>query len=102
MRLADAMRELDGVNGPLRMHRSWWVAKSGVKDVRREGGSAQSRARLRQGSARLRTYMAAVKEVEASRLKAAFRKVGTGFRENAATIQETWNIGLIQKISPMF
>jgi hypothetical protein len=37
MRLADAMRDLDGTDG-LQTHRSWWVAKNGVADVRREGG----------------------------------------------------------------
>lgn len=37
MRLADAVRELDGAGG-LQVHRSWWVAKDAVRDVKREGG----------------------------------------------------------------
>lgn len=37
MRLADATRELDGADG-LRVHRSWWVAKSGVTDEKRVDG----------------------------------------------------------------
>lgn len=37
MRLADAIRELEGAGG-LQVHRSWWVAQSGVTDARREGG----------------------------------------------------------------
>ena len=32
MRLADAVRELAGVEG-LQTHRSWWVAKQGLADV---------------------------------------------------------------------
>lgn len=37
MRLADAVRELDGTAG-VQTHRSWWVAKDGVQEVRRENG----------------------------------------------------------------
>lgn len=37
MRLADAMRELAGADG-LQVHRSWWVAKDGVRDTRKQGG----------------------------------------------------------------
>ena len=37
MRLADAMAELDGVEGA-QVHRSWWVAKDGVADVKRADG----------------------------------------------------------------
>ena len=37
MRLADAVRELDGAGG-LQVHRSWWVAKSAVRDAVRAGG----------------------------------------------------------------
>ena len=36
MRLRDAMAELDGVEGE-QVHRSWWVARHAVEDVRREG-----------------------------------------------------------------
>ncbi|MFN7164081.1 MAG: LytTR family DNA-binding domain-containing protein, partial [Hyphomonas sp.] len=37
MRLADAVRELDG-SGGLQVHRSWWVAAAAVRDVKRQGG----------------------------------------------------------------
>lgn len=37
MRLADAIRELEG-GGGLQVHRSWWVAKAAVRDVKRQGG----------------------------------------------------------------
>jgi hypothetical protein len=37
MRLADAVRELQGAEG-LRVHRSWWVAKIGVTDEKRVDG----------------------------------------------------------------
>ncbi len=36
MRLRDAMEELDGLDG-LPTHRSWWVARGAVEDVKREG-----------------------------------------------------------------
>lgn len=36
MRLADAMAELEGVEGA-QVHRSWWVAKDGVAEVKRDG-----------------------------------------------------------------
>lgn len=37
MRLADAEQELSGADG-LRVHRSWWVAKAGVTDERKDNG----------------------------------------------------------------
>ncbi|MBR9834677.1 MAG: LytTR family transcriptional regulator [Alphaproteobacteria bacterium] len=37
MRLADAVRELAGADG-LQVHRSWWVARSGIADETRENG----------------------------------------------------------------
>ncbi len=36
MRLADAIRELEG-GGGLQVHRSWWVAKAAVRDTKRQG-----------------------------------------------------------------
>jgi hypothetical protein len=39
MRLSDAIVELEGLEGA-RTHRSWWVAKAGVADVRRSDGRA--------------------------------------------------------------
>lgn len=37
MRLTDALRELAGADG-LQVHRSWWVARPGITDTRRDGG----------------------------------------------------------------
>ncbi len=37
MRLADAVRELGSASG-LQVHRSWWVAKAGIADKKRENG----------------------------------------------------------------
>ncbi|NNC52452.1 MAG: LytTR family transcriptional regulator, partial [Erythrobacter sp.] len=36
MRLGDAIAELEGVDGR-QVHRSWWVARDAVEEVRREG-----------------------------------------------------------------
>ena len=40
MRLSDAVEELKGIDGA-RTHRSWWVAKSAVMDVKRNDGRAE-------------------------------------------------------------
>ncbi|NEX92706.1 LytTR family DNA-binding domain-containing protein [Caulobacter sp. 17J65-9] len=40
MRLSDAVAELEGIEGA-QTHRSWWVAKAAVADVRRGDGKAQ-------------------------------------------------------------
>ena len=39
MRLADAVAELEGIEGA-QTHRSWWVAKAAVVDARRGDGRA--------------------------------------------------------------
>lgn len=39
MRLADALQELEGLEGA-QTHRSWWVARDAVRDVERGGGRA--------------------------------------------------------------
>lgn len=39
MRLADAISEMDGVDG-LQVHRSWWVARDAFMDMKRNGRSA--------------------------------------------------------------
>jgi len=39
MRLADAVAELDGIEG-LQVHRSWWVARDAIVDARRGDGRA--------------------------------------------------------------
>ena len=36
LRMRDAVAELDGIEG-LQVHRSWWVARDAVEDVRRDG-----------------------------------------------------------------
>lgn len=40
LRLADAVAELDGIEGA-RVHRSWWVAKSAVADTTRRGAAVE-------------------------------------------------------------
>jgi DNA-binding LytR/AlgR family response regulator len=39
MRLADAVAELDGIEG-MQVHRSWWVARSAIADAKRGDGRA--------------------------------------------------------------
>jgi DNA-binding LytR/AlgR family response regulator len=39
MRLADAVTELEGIEGA-RVHRSWWVARDAITDARRGDGRA--------------------------------------------------------------
>lgn len=40
LRLADAVAELDGIEGA-RVHRSWWVAKAAVADTARRGAAVE-------------------------------------------------------------
>ncbi|KCZ90004.1 LytTr DNA-binding domain-containing protein [Hyphomonas johnsonii MHS-2] len=61
MRLADAMRELDGAKG-LQTHRSWWVAEAGVADARREGGKLVLVLKSGKEAPVSRTYQRAVRE----------------------------------------
>jgi DNA-binding LytR/AlgR family response regulator len=42
MRLSDAIAELDGVEG-LQVHRSWWVARDAVDEVKRDGRNLRLR-----------------------------------------------------------
>jgi hypothetical protein len=60
MRLADAVRELEGAGG-LQVHRSWWVARSAVKDVRRSGGKLALVLPSGKEAPVSRTFMPAVK-----------------------------------------
>jgi hypothetical protein len=39
LRLSDAMAELEGIEG-IQTHRSWWVAKAAISDVKRGDGTA--------------------------------------------------------------
>jgi len=61
MRLADAVAELEGVEGA-QTHRSWWVARDAVTDARR--GSGRATLRLRGGieAPVSRTYARSLRE----------------------------------------
>jgi hypothetical protein len=61
MRLADAVRELSGIEG-MQTHRSWWVAKQGLADVVK--GEGRLTLKLKSGAEApvSRTYAKAVKE----------------------------------------
>lgn len=61
MRLADAVRELDGAAG-VQVHRSWWVAKAGVSDARRDNGKLVLVLKNGSDVPVSRTYQAAVKD----------------------------------------
>lgn len=61
MRLADAVRELDGAAG-VQVHRSWWVAKDGVRDARRDNGKLILVLKNGTDVPVSRTYQAAAKE----------------------------------------
>jgi hypothetical protein len=61
MRLADAVRELAGVEG-LQTHRSWWVAKQGLADVVRGDGRLVLKLKSGAEAPVSRTYAKAVKD----------------------------------------
>ena len=61
MRLADAMRDLAGTDG-LQTHRSWWVARNGVADTRREGGKLSLVLKSGKAAPVSRTHASAVKQ----------------------------------------
>ena len=61
MRLADAVRELDGAAG-VQVHRSWWVAKDGVSDARRDNGKLVLVLKNGTDVPVSRTYQAAAKD----------------------------------------
>ncbi|MFT5777043.1 LytTR family DNA-binding domain-containing protein [Hyphomonas sp.] len=61
MRLADAIADLGGTDG-LQTHRSWWVAKDGVADTRREGGKLLLVLQSGKAAPVSRTYASAVKQ----------------------------------------
>lgn len=61
MRLADAIRELESADG-MQVHRSWWVAREGIRDVTRDNGKP---VLILPGGAEVpvsRTYQKAAKE----------------------------------------
>lgn len=61
MRLADAVRELSGVEG-LQTHRSWWVARQGVAETVRGDGRLALKLRSGVEAPVSRTYQKAVKD----------------------------------------
>ena len=61
MRLADAVRELAGAEG-VQVHRSWWVAKDGVADTRRDGGKLLLVLKSGTEVPVSRTYLSAARE----------------------------------------
>jgi DNA-binding LytR/AlgR family response regulator len=61
MRLADAVRELAGVEG-LRTHRSWWVAKQGLADIARGDGRLVLKLKSGAEAPVSRTYLKAVRD----------------------------------------
>lgn len=61
MRLADAVRELTGVEG-LQTHRSWWVARQGLADVVKGDGRLVLKLKSGAEAPVSRTYAKAVKD----------------------------------------
>ncbi len=61
MRLADAVRELSGLEG-MQTHRSWWVAKQGLADVVKGDGRLTLKLKSGAEAPVSRTYAKAVKE----------------------------------------
>lgn len=61
MRLADAVRELGGADG-LQVHRSWWIARAGIRDTRRDNGKLSLILPSGREVPVSRTYLNAVRE----------------------------------------
>jgi DNA-binding LytR/AlgR family response regulator len=61
MRLADAVAELEGVEGA-QTHRSWWVARDAILDARRGEGRATLRLRGGTEAPVSRTYARSLRE----------------------------------------
>jgi len=61
MRLADAVAELEGIEGA-RVHRSWWVARDAIVDARRSDGRATLTLKDDSRVPVSRTYAAALRE----------------------------------------
>lgn len=61
MRLSDAERELASVDG-LRVHRSWWVSRGGIKSARRDGGKIMLTLKSGDDVPVSRSYQDAVKD----------------------------------------
>jgi hypothetical protein len=61
MRIADAIRELSGLDG-LQTHRSWWVAREGLADAARANGKLVLKLKSGTEAPVSRTYLKAVKD----------------------------------------
>jgi hypothetical protein len=61
MRLADAIRELKGLEG-LQTHRSWWVARQGLADVMKNDGKLALKIKSGAEAPVSRTYLKAVRD----------------------------------------
>ncbi len=61
LRLSDAIRELAGIEG-LQVHRSWWVARQGVAEVKRDDGRMVLKLRSGVEAPVSRTYLKAVRD----------------------------------------
>jgi len=61
MRLYDAIRELDGIEGS-QTHRSWWVAKDGISEVVRGDGRVALRLKDKSSVPVSRSYIKALKQ----------------------------------------
>jgi hypothetical protein len=61
MRIADAIRELAGLDG-LQTHRSWWVAREGLADAARANGRLVLKLKSGAEAPVSRTYLKAVKD----------------------------------------
>jgi hypothetical protein len=61
MRLSDAIAELDGIEGA-QVHRSWWVAKSALADVKKGDGRAVLKLKDGVEAPVSRTYLRSLRE----------------------------------------
>ena len=61
MRLGDAIRELDGLEG-LRTHRSWWVARDGLAETQRANGKLILKLKSGAEAPVSRTYQKSVRD----------------------------------------
>lgn len=61
MRLSDAEKELGSVDG-LRVHRSWWVSRTGISSARRDGGKMLLELKSGEEVPVSRSYQDAVKD----------------------------------------
>jgi uncharacterized membrane protein len=63
MRISDAIRELAAADG-LQVHRSWWVARSGIEEVKRDKGRRLLVLKNGEVAPVSRTYLSALKSAK--------------------------------------